>query len=92
MKPKWMRDEESESDYGFTGATLFKNLLMGVGLAGAIDYLLKKRKEKKSEFTTQDARNLEELEKQQKAAKKGSLSTRGMSLKDAIKAAKKKKK
>lgn len=91
MKPKWMRDEEAESNYGFTGGTLLKNLLMGIGIAGAIDYLLKKKKENKKEFTTQDERNLKELEKQQKAGKKGSIVTRGMSLKNAIKAAKKKK-
>ena len=92
MKPKWMRDEEAESNYGFTGVTLFKNLLMGAGIAAAIDYLLKKKKEDKVGFTVQDERNLKELEKQQKAGKKGKMPTRGMNLKDAIKAAKKKKK
>ena len=92
MKPKWMRDEEAESNYGFTGATLFKNLLMGAGIAAAIDYLLNKKKKSRSEFTTQDERNLKELQKQQKAGKKGEISTRGMKLKDAVKAALKKKK
>ena len=87
-----MRDEEAESGYGPSGGTLLKTLLMGVGIAGAIDYLLNKKKKNKVGFTAQDERNLKELEKQQKAAKTGSLSTRGMSLKDAIKAAKKKKK
>ena len=87
-----MRDEEAESDYGPSKGTLLKTLLMGVGIAGAIDYLLNKKKKNKSDFTTQDERNLKELQKQQKAGKKGEISTRGMSLKDAVKAAKKKKK
>ena len=91
MKPKWMRDEEAESNYGFTGGTLLKNLLMGVGIAAGVDYLLKKKRENKAKFTTQDERDLKELQKQQKAGKKGSIPTRGMKLKDAIKAAKKKK-
>ena len=91
MKPKWMRDEEGSGDYGFTGGTILKNLLMGIGIAGAIDYLLKKKRENKAKFTTQDERDLKELQKQQKAGKKGSIPTRGMNLKDAIKAAKKKK-
>ena len=92
MKPKWMRDEEGESGYGPSKGSLLTTLLMGVGIAGAIDYLLRKKKEDKTDFTTQDERNLKELEKQQKAAKKGKKSTKGMNLKDAIKAAKKKKK
>ena len=92
MKPKWMRDEEGESGYGPSKGTLLTTLLMGVGIAGAIDYLLKKKKEDKVGFTVQDERNLKELEKQQKAGKKGKMPTRGMNLKDAIKAAKKKKK
>ena len=91
MKPKWMRDEEAESDYGPSKGTLFKTLLMGVGIAGAIDYLLNKKKKNKAGFTAQDERDLKELQKQQKAGKKGSIPTKGMSLKDAIKAAKKKK-
>ena len=91
MKPKWMQDEEGSSDYGFTGGTLLKNLLMGVGIAAAVDFLLKKKRESKAKFTAQDERDLKELQKQQKAGKKGSIPTKGMSLKDAIKAAKKKK-
>ena len=91
MKPKWMRDEEGESSYGSVGGTLLKALLMGVGIAAGVDYLLKKKREKKANFTTQDERDLKELQKQQKAGKKGSIPTRGMNLKDAIKAAKKKK-
>ena len=92
MKPKWMRDEEGESDYGPTAGTLLTTLLMGVGIAGGIDYLLKKRKENKAEFTVQDERDLKELQKMQKAGKKGSSTTQGMRLKDAIKMAKKKRK
>ena len=42
MKPKWMRDEEARSDYGPSSGTLLKTILMGVGIAGAIDYLLNK--------------------------------------------------
>ena len=91
MKPQWMRDEEGESGYGPSKGSLLTTLLMGVGIAGAIDYLLRKKKKDKTDFTTQDERNLKELEKQQKAAKKGKKSTKGMNLKDAIKAAKKKK-
>ena len=91
MKPKWMQDEEGSSDYGFTGGTLLKNLLIGLGIGGGIEYLLKKKRDNKAKFTTQDERDLKELQKQQKAGKKGAIPTRGMSLKDAIKAAKKKK-
>ena len=91
MKPKWMQDAEAAGDYGFTGGTLLKNLLMGVGIAAGVDYLLKKKREKKANFTTQDERDLKELQKQLKAGKKGSIPTKGMNLKDAIKAAKKKK-
>ena len=91
MKPKWMRDEEAESSYGPSGGTLLKTLLMGVGIAGAIDYLVNKKKKNKTGFTAQDERNLKELQKQQKAGKKGESPTRGMNLKDAIKAAMKKK-
>ena len=92
MKPKWMRDEEGESDYGPSKGTLLTTLLMGVGIASGIDYLLKKRKENKGEFTIQDERDLKELEKMKKAGKKGSSPTQGMNLKDAIKMAKKKRK
>ena len=91
MKPKWMRDQEAEDDYGSVGGTLLKALLMGVGIAAGIDYLIAKKKKNKADFTVQDERDLKELQKQQKAGKKGSISTRGMNLKDAIKAAKKKK-
>ena len=91
MKPKWMRDEEAESDYGPTTGTILKTLLMGVGIAAAVDFLLNKKKKNKADFTVQDERDLKELQKQQKAGKKGSIPTKGMSLKDAIKAAKKKK-
>ena len=65
---------------------------MGAGIAAAIDYLLNKKKKNKADFTVQDERNLKELQKQQKAAKKGEAPTRGMNLKDAIKAAMKKSK
>ena len=91
MKPKWMRDEEAESGYGSVGGTLLKALLMGVGIAAGIDYLIAKKKKNKADFTVQDERDLKELQKQQKAGKKGSIPTKGMNLKDAIKAAKKKK-
>ena len=91
MKPKWMEKDEAESGYGATASTLLKNLLMGVGIGGALEYLLRRKKNKES-FTVQDERNLKELLKQQKAAKKGKKSTKGMNLKDAIKAAEKKKK
>ena len=91
MKPKWMRDEEGSSDYGSVGGTLLKALLMGVGIAAGIDYLIDKKKKNKADFTVQDERDLKELQKQQKAGKKGTIPTRGMNLKDAIKAAKKKK-
>ena len=66
--------------------------LIGAGIAAAIDYLLNKKKKSRSEFTTQDERDLKELQKQQKAGKKGEISTKGMKLKDAVKAALKKKK
>ena len=92
MKPKWMRDEEGDSDYGPSKGTLLTTLLMGVGIASGIDYLLKKRKENKAGFTVQDERDLEELKKMQKAGKKGSSTTQGMRLIDAIKIAKKKRK
>ena len=46
MKPKWMRDEEGESGYGSVGGTLLKALLMGVGIAAGIDYLIAKKKKK----------------------------------------------
>ena len=92
MKPKWMRDEEARSDYGPSSGTLLKTILMGVGIAGAIDYLLNKKRKNRAEFTTQDERNLKELQRQQKAGKKGDIPTRGMNLKDAIKAAMKKNK
>ena len=91
MKPKWMRDEEAESGYGPGKGTILKTLLMGVGIAAGIDYLLSKKKKNKTDFTVQDERDLKELQKQQKAGKKGSIPTKGMNLKDAIKAAKKKK-
>ena len=91
MKPKWMRDEEAESNYGSVGGSLLKALLMGVGGAAAVDFLIDKKKKNKASFTVQDERDLKELQKQQKAGKKGSIPTRGMNLKDAIKAAKKKK-
>ena len=91
MKPKWMRDQEGASDYGFTTGTLLKSLLMGVGIAAGIDFLIAKKKKNKADFTVQDERDLKELQKQQKAGKKGSIPTKGMNLKDAIKAAKKKK-
>ena len=91
MKPKWMRDEEGESDYVSVGGTLLKALLMGVGIAAGIDFLIAKKKKNKADFTVQDERDLKELQKQQKAGKKGSIPTKGMNLKDAIKAAKKKK-
>ena len=91
MKPKWMQDEEAESSYGSVGGTLLKALLMGVGIAAGIDYLIDKKKKNKADFTVQDERDLKELQKQQKAGKKGAIPTRGMNLKDAIKAAKKKK-
>ena len=86
-----MRDEEAESSYGSVGGTLLKALLMGVGIAAGIDYLIDKKKKNKADFTVQDERDLKELQKQQMAGKKGSIPTRGMNLKDAIKAAKKKK-
>jgi len=88
MKPRWMEKDEAESGYGPTAVTLLKNLLMGVGIGGALEYLLRKRKKNKESFTVQDERNLKELEKQQKAAKKGSSDTRGMDLKSALKTAK----
>ena len=91
MKPRWMEKDKAESGYGPTASTLLKNLLMGVGIGGALEYLLRRKKNKES-FTVQDERNLKELLKQQKAAKKGKSPTSGMDLKDAIKAAKKKKK
>ena len=91
MKPKWMRDEEGESGYGSVGGTLLKALLMGVGIAAGIDFLIDKKKKNKADFSVQDERDLKELQKQQKAGKKGSIPTRGMKLKDALKAAKKKK-
>ena len=91
MKPKWMRDQEGASDYGFTTGTLLKSLLMGVGIAAAVDYLIAKKRKNRADFTTQDERDLKELQKQQKAGKKGTIPTRGMNLKDAIKAAKKNK-
>ena len=87
-----MRDAEAEDDYGPTKGTILKTLLMGVGIAAGIDYLIAKKKKNRADFTVQDERDLKELEKQQKAAKKGKKSTKGMNLKDAIKAAKKKKK
>ena len=88
MKPRWMEKDEAESGYGPTAVTLLKNLLMGVGIGGALEYLLRRKKKNKESFTVQDERNLKELEKQQKAAKKGSIDTRGMDLKSALKAAK----
>ena len=91
MKTKWMRDQEAESDYGSVGGTLLQALLMGVGVAAGIDYLIAKKKKNKADFSVQDERDLKELQKQQKAGKKGSIPTKGMNLKDAIKAAKKKK-
>ena len=91
MKPRWMEKDEAESGYGPTAVTLLKNLLMGVGIGGALEYLLRRKKNNKESFTVQDERNLKELQKQQKAGKKGTIPTRGMNLKDAIKAAKKKK-
>ena len=91
MIPKWMRDQEAEAGYGPTKGSIFKTLLMGVGIAAAIDFLIAKKKKNKADFTVQDERDLKELQKQQKAGKKGSIPTRGMNLKDAIKTAKKKK-
>jgi len=91
MRPKWMQDAEGESNYGSVGGSLLKSLLMGVGIAAAVDFLIAKKKKNKADFTVQDERDLKELQKQQKAGKKGSIPTRGMNLKDAIKAAKKKK-
>ena len=88
MKPRWMEKEDAESGYGPTAVTLLKNLLMGVGIGGALEYLLRRKRKNKETFTAQDERNLKELEKIQKAAKKGSIDTRGMELKDALKAAK----
>jgi hypothetical protein len=91
MRPKWMQDAEGESSYGSVGGTLLKALLMGVGVAAGIDFLIAKKKKNKADFTVQDERDLKELQKQQKAGKKGSIPTKGMKLKDAIKTAKKKK-
>ena len=51
---------------------------MGAGIAAAIDYLLNKKKKNKADFTVQDERNLKELQKQQKAGKKGESPTRGL--------------
>ena len=91
MRPKWMQDEEGESSYGPGKGTILKTVLMGVGIAAAVDYLIAKKRKNRADFTTQDERDLKELQKQQKAGKKGSIPTKGMNLKDAIKAAKKNK-
>ena len=77
MRPKWMEDAEGESSYGSVGGTLLKALLMGVGVAAGIDFLIAKKKKIKLTLLYKMKEILKNYKSSKRLVKKGLFLQKG---------------